>query len=98
MMDEQDRRAKSVMPVKLPGLGVPPDQYQDMDCAALNAERTRLLAVRADLNTPSLSSNTDAEREAELTRVNGKLYAIAKAQSDKSCPAVANASPSSVVR
>jgi hypothetical protein len=30
--------------------------------------------------------------------VNGKLYAIAKVQSDKSCPLVANAPPSSVVR
>jgi hypothetical protein len=68
-----------------------------MNCDALNAERARLLAVRGDLNT-LLRSNTDAEREAELTRVNGKLYAIAKVQSDKSCPLVANAPPSSVVR
>jgi hypothetical protein len=30
--------------------------------------------------------------------VNGKLYAIAKVQSDKSCPDVANVPPSSVVR
>jgi hypothetical protein len=83
------------LPVKMPALGVPPDQ--DMNSDALNAERTRLLAVRADLNTPLLSSNTD-EREAELTRVNVKLYTIAKVQSDKSCPFVANAPPSSVVR
>jgi hypothetical protein len=76
---------------------IPPDQYQDMNCDALNAERTRLLAVRADLNTPLLSSRTD-EREAELTQVNRSLYAIVKVQSDKSCPLVANASPSSVVR
>ena len=54
------------MPVKIPALGVPPDQYQDMDCDALNAEKTRLLAVRTDLDTP-LRSNTDAQREAELT-------------------------------
>ena len=86
------------MPVKLPALGVPPDQYQDMDCAALNAERTRLLAVRADLNTPLLSSNTDVQREAEISQVNGKLYTIAKVQSDKSCPLVANAWPSAAVR
>jgi hypothetical protein len=72
-------------------------QYQDMNCDALNTERTRLLPVRADLDTP-LRSNTDAQREAELTRVNGKLYTVAKAQSDKSCPLVAGASPSSVVR
>jgi hypothetical protein len=83
--------------VENPVIGVPPEQYPDMNCDALNAERTRLLAVRADLNTPLLSSRTD-EREAELTQVNGRLYAIAKVQSDKSCPLVANAPPSSVVR
>jgi hypothetical protein len=69
-----------------------------MNCDALNAERTRLLAVRADLNTPLLSSNTDVQREAETTQMNGKLYTIAKVQSDKSCPLVANAWPSSAVR
>jgi hypothetical protein len=68
-----------------------------MNCDALNAERARLLAERADLDTP-LRSNTDAQREAELTQLNGKLYAIAKVRSDKSCPLVANAPPSSVVR
>jgi hypothetical protein len=86
------------MRVKIPALGVPPEQYQDMNCDGLNAERTRLLAVRADLHTPLLSSKTEAQREAELTRVNGKLYTIAKAQSDKSCPLIANAGASSVVR
>jgi hypothetical protein len=30
--------------------------------------------------------------------MNGKLYTIAKVQSDKSCPLVANAWPSSAVR
>jgi len=48
---------------------------------------------RGDLKTPLHSSTTDAQRDTELTRVNGKLYTIAKSQSDKSCPAVANASP-----
>jgi len=65
---------------------------------APNTERARLLSERADLNAPLLSSKTDAQRDAELTQVNGKLYAIAKLQSDKSCPAVANVPPSSVVR
>jgi hypothetical protein len=60
-----------------------------MNCDALNAKRARLLAERDDLNKPLLSM-TDAER-AELTRMNGKLYTIAKAQSDKSCPLVAYA-------
>ena len=83
--------------LKISEAEIPPEQYQDMDCDALNAERTRLLAVRADLDTP-LRSNTDAQREAELTQVNGKLYTIAKAQSDKSCRLVASAPPSSVVR
>ena len=85
--------------VKLPTLGgPPPEQSQEMDCAALNAERTRLLAEKADLKSPLLSSKTDAQREAELTKLNGKLYTVAKAQFDKSCPTVANAAPSSVVR
>ena len=69
-------------------------QSPEMSCESLNAERTRLLAERADLKSPLLSSNTDAEREAELTQLNGKLYTIAKAQSDKSCPLIANAPPS----
>jgi hypothetical protein len=58
----------------------------------------RLLVERDDLNAPLLSSKTDAQRDTELARVNGKLYTIAKVQSDKSCPAVANVPPSSVVR
>ena len=70
------------------------NQSPEMNCDALNTERTRLLAERADLKSPLLSSNTDAEREAELTQLNGKLYTIAKAQSDKSCPLIANAPPS----
>ena len=78
---------------KLPSLGGPPEQPQEMDCAALNRERTRLLAERADLNSPQNSSKADAEREAELTKPNGKLYTVAKAEFDKSCPAVANAPP-----
>jgi len=65
-----------------------------MDCNALNRERTRLVAERADLKSPLLSSNTDAEREAELTQLNGKLYTVEKAQFAKSCPLVANAPPS----
>jgi hypothetical protein len=69
-----------------------------MNCDALNAERARLLAERDDLKSPLLSSKTDAQREAGITQVNGGLYTLAKAQSDKSCPLVANAAPSSVVR
>ena len=52
------------MPVKIPPSGVPPDQYQDMNCEAVAVERTRrLLAERDDLNSPLLSSKTDAPRE-----------------------------------
>jgi hypothetical protein len=69
-----------------------------MNCDALNPERARLLAVRADLNARLLSSKTEAERDAELTELNGRLYTVAKVQSDKSCPLVANAGPSPVVR
>ena len=78
---------------KLPSLGGPSEQPQEMDCALLNAERTRLLVQRDDLNKPQLSM-TDAEREAELTRVNGKLYTVQKAQFAKSCPLIANTPPS----
>ena len=85
--------------VKLPSLGGPtPDQPQEMDCDALMIERTRLLTQRDDLNKPQLSLKADGEREAQLTQLNGKLYTVEKAQFDKGCPAVANASPSSVVR
>jgi len=82
--------------VKLPSLGGPaPDQPQDVSCEALNAERTRLLAQRDDLNKPQLSV-TDAEREAMRAQLNGKLYTVEKAQFNEGCPAVANASPSVV--
>ncbi len=85
--------------VKLSSLGGPaPDQPQDISCESLNAEKARLLAERDDLKSPLLSSTTDAGREAELTQLNGRLYMVAKAQFDKGCPAVANASPTAVVR
>jgi len=85
--------------VKLPSLGGPtPDQPQEIDCAALNAENVRLLAERDELNAPLPSSKTQAQREAELTQLNGKLYTVAKAQFDKQCPAVANGPAGSVVR
>ena len=86
------------MQVKIPAAEIPPGQYQDMNCDARNTERTSLLIEREDLNAPLLSSKTDAQRDTELTRVKGKVYTIAKAQSDKSCPLIANAPPSSVVR
>jgi len=64
---------------KLPRLGGPaPEQPQEMDCAALDAERARLLAERDDLSEPRLSKS-DAKREAELT-VERSLWR-------KSCPA-----------
>ena len=78
----------------MPSLGAPPGQPQEMDGDALSRERTRLVADRADLKSPRLSSNTDAEREAELTQLNGKLYTVEKAQFAKSCPLVANTPPS----
>ncbi len=85
--------------VKLPSLGGPaPDQPQEMDCAALNAERARLLAERDDLKSPLLSSNADSGREAKVTELNGKLYTVAKAQFDKRCRAVANGPADLVVR
>ena len=84
---------------KLPSLGGPaPEQPQETDCAALHAEKARLLAERDDLKSPLLSSNADTGREAKVTELNGKLYTVAKAQFDKQCPAVANGSAGSVVR
>jgi hypothetical protein len=56
------------MPVKILEAEIPPEQYPDMNCDALNTERTRLLTERADLNAPLLSSKTDAERDAETSR------------------------------
>ena len=67
-----------------------------MNCDALNAENKRLLAERDELKTPLLPTNTHTEREAEVTQLNGKLYTVAKALSDKSCPL--DAPPSSVMR
>ena len=84
--------------VKMPSLGGPPDQPQEMDCDALNAENVRLLAERDELNTPLPSSKTQAQREAELTQLNGKLFTVAKAQFDEGCPAVATEPAGSVVR
>ncbi len=86
--------------VKLPSLGGPaPDQPQDISCESLNAERAHLLAERDDLKSPLRSASaTEAQRDAELTQLNGKLYTVAKAQFDKSCPAVANGPAGSVVR
>jgi len=83
----------------MPSLGGPaPDEHQEKDCAALNDEHALLLVERDDLNSPQNSSRADAEREAELTKLNGKLYTVAKAEFDKSCPLVANGAASSVVR
>jgi len=47
------------------------------------------------MKVKSLSLNVSP---ALVTQLNGKLYAVAKVQFDKQCPAVANASPSEVVR
>ncbi len=70
-----------------------------ISCESLNAEKARLLAEREDLTTPLRSSSmTETQRDAELTQLNGKLYTIAKAQFDKSCPAVANGPAGLVVR
>ena len=82
------------MPVKFPTLGVPPEQHQDMNCNALSAENTRLLNRRDELKSPLLPTNTDTGREAEVTQLNSKLYTVAKALSDKSCPLAASAPPS----
>ena len=55
---------------------------------------------RADnpMADPPRARSPHAEREAALKQLNASLYTVAKAQSDKSCPAIANAVPSWVVR
>jgi hypothetical protein len=82
---------------KISALGAAPDQHEDTSCEALNAERDRLLGKREELTKPQLSLKTDAQRQNELAQLNGKLYTVAKAEFDKSCPAVADGPSSSVV-
>jgi hypothetical protein len=82
---------------KLSAIGNRPNQHRKID-ALLSTPSMRSLAERDDLNSPQLSSRTDAEREAKRAQVNGKLYTVAKAEFDKSCLAVANAPAGSVVR
>jgi hypothetical protein len=57
-----------------------------------------MLGVRDELSKPQFSVRTDAERQSEVAQLNGKLYAVAKAQFDKGCPAVATAGNGRVVR
>jgi len=58
-----------------------------------------VLAERDELKSPLRSSSmTEAQRDAELTQLNGKRYAVAKAQFDRQCPAVATGPTGSVVR
>jgi len=86
------------MPTEIPALGAPPDQHQTMSCDSLNTERMRLLTERDELNTPLLSSKTQAQKEADISQLNGKLYMVAKAQFDKNCPGVAMGTTRSVLR
>ena len=83
---------------KISALGAAPDQHEDTSCEVLRAERDRLRGERDELTKPQLSSKTDAQRRDELAQLNGKLYTVAKAEFDRSCPAVATAPSSSVVR
>jgi len=83
---------------KISALGAGPDQNADTSCEALSAERDRLIRERDELSKPQLSSKSDTQRQDELAQLNGKLYTVAKAQFDKSCPAVANAAAASIVR
>ena len=49
-----------------------PDQT-GVKCRGPEAKRTQLSGVRADFNAPLLSSKADAERDAQIIQVNGKL-------------------------
>jgi hypothetical protein len=83
---------------KISALGAAPDQPEVTSCEALSAERDRLRGERDELTKPQFSSKTDAQRPDELAQLNGKLYTVAKAEFDKSCPGVVNGSPSTVGR
>jgi hypothetical protein len=69
-----------------------------MTCEALTTERDRTLGERDELSKPQLSIKTDAERQAEVAQLNGRLYSLAKAQFDKGCPAMATAGNGRFVR
>ena len=85
-------------PPQVPALGAGPDEHESMTCEALSTERDRMLGERDELSKPQFSIRTDAERQSEVAQLNGKLYAVAKAQFDKGCPAVATAGNGRVVR
>lgn len=83
---------------EVPALGAAQDEHEGMTCEALNTERDRMLGERDELSKPQLSIKTDAEQQTEVAQLNGRLYAVAKAQFDKGCPAVATAGNGWVVR
>ena len=88
---------RATVPLKIAALGPSPGQASGDGLRCFSTLRTRL-PERDEHNTPLPSSKTQAQREAELSQLNGKLYTLAKAQFDKSCPAVANGPAESVVR
>ena len=84
-------------PTSLPPLSTTPanvspsrlgrDPFEDMTCERLKFEKGKRLKTWSDLKHPPLfPSNTETEREKELTQVQGEIKAIQKVQVDKKCP------------
>ena len=58
-----------------------------MTCERLKSEKAKRLKTWSDLKHPPLfPSNTEEEREKELTEVQVEIKAIGKVQVDKKCP------------
>ena len=58
-----------------------------MTCERLKSEKAKRLKTWSDLKHPPLfPTNTEAQREKELTQVQGEINAIGKVQVDKKCP------------
>jgi hypothetical protein len=84
-------------PTSLPPLSTTPanvspsrlgrDPFEDMTCERLKSEKGKRQKTLADLKHPPLfPSNTEEEREKQLTQVQGEIKAIGKVQVDKKCP------------
>ena len=70
----------------------------DKKTALVSTPSTRVCSLSEMISMSPRSPQERTERGAKLTDLNGKIYTVAKAQFDKSCPAVANGPAGSVVR
>jgi hypothetical protein len=70
----------------------------DKKTALVSTPSTRVCSLSEMISMSPRSPQERTERGAKLTDLNDKLHTVEKAQFAKSCPAVANTSPSSAVR